>query len=383
MSIIDRIIKPTVKGKKITSKILDEYNYQITNTINTYKSNLSLAKNGQRQYLYKMYEDILRDNHLSGIIELRKDRVLGTNFNVFNSDGTPYKDSAKFHSKWFYSFMDMALNELYYGFSLIQIDGIIKDNVSSVSQVPFKLVNVETSELYPSMYSYDNGISYNTKLYAKWLVEVVDDVSNLGILSALAPLVLWKRSVMSAWAEYAEVFGMPIRIGKTSSNVETDRKRLAQFLKGLAKSAWAVIDESESIEFIESSHTDAYNIYEKYINLINDEMSKRVLGATQITDSSAGSGYAQSAVHNIQFSSKIKRDLTKLTFTIQDILFPTLVNLGIIPEGLLFKFDTFETMSLTDRITIDEKLNNMKALDEQYLRDTYRVEFNKNTLSNK
>jgi len=377
MSLFEKILKPTVKGKKLTSKILDKYEYTVTGSIQTYKTALRQAINGNRVQLYKLYKEALRDNHLAGIIELRKDRVLGTSFNVFNSDGTPYSNKEMFDAKWFYSFINMSLDELYWGFSLIQIDGVLDNNIYDVTQVPFSNVDVEKTLLYPNVYDRNNGINYANKTYAKWLIEVVEDVTNLGVLSDLIPLVLWKKSAMGAWAEYTEIFGMPIRIGKTSSNIETDRQRLATFLKGLSKSAWAVIDEEQTIEFIESSHTDAYNVYEKYIELINKEISKRILGGTDITDSSAGSGYAQSKVHDNQFNSKIKSDLRKMTFVIEDRLFPKMVNLKLIPKGLKFKFDNFENLSLTDRITVDKELNKMKTLDQNYLKNTYRVEFEK------
>lgn len=374
MALIDIFRKGTLEGKKVTSKLLDKYKYQVTNSIQAYKNALNMAKNHNRKNLYAIYEDILRDNHLSGVIELRKAKVLGTNFNIFNPDGTLYKDNKKFQSKWFYSFLEKALDELYYGFSLIQLDGIYKSNISSITQIPFIYVDIENSSVFTDLIS-NKKISYATNEYSKWLIEVCDDPTSLGILADIVPLVIWKRTAMAAWAEYTEIFGMPIRIGRTSSNIETDRQRLASFLKGLGKSAWAVIDESEEIEFVETSHTDAYGVYKEYIQLINDEISKRILGGTQITDSTSGSGYAQSIVHDTQFNSKVKNDITKLTFLIQDVLFPTLVNLNIISEGLTFKFDIFETISLNDRIKIDAELNKIKTLDNNYLENTYRVKF--------
>jgi len=341
MALFDKFINPTVKGKKITSKILENYKYLITQTINRYKTSLNMALNGYRVDLYKLYNDSLRDNHLAGIIDLRKERVLGTSFNVYNKDGSVY-DKDTFESKWFYDFLRMALDEIYWGFSLIQIDGIKDSNIYDITQVPHENVDIETSELIPNTNMLSDNINYATPSYNKWLLEIVDDVKNLGILSDVVPLVIWKRSAMSAWSEYTEIFGQPIRIGKTTSNIEQDRQRLASFLKGLASSAWAVIDESESIEFVEQNNSDAYNIYDKFIEVINKELSKRIIGSTEITDSSSGSGYAQSVTHNTQFSLKIKSDIRKMEFIIKDILLPKLVNLNIIPEGLVFKFDDFE-----------------------------------------
>jgi len=375
MNIIDKIFKPTIKANRVTSKLIDRYTYNINNTIAKYKNALNSAKNGNRVQLMLLYKEALRDNHLSAVINLRKEKVLGTKFKIYDKSDNIYEESYKFNTKWFYNFLSYVLDEIYFGFSLIQIDGIKNDNILNVTQVPFENVSIETGELISDIYQPYNKVSYLTPSYYKWLLEVTNDRHNLGLLADIVPLTMWKRSTMSAWAEYSEIFGMPIRIGKTSSINETDRQRLAEFLKGLAKSAWAVIDEQEQIEFIEQAKTDAYNIYDKFIEKINSEISKRVIGGTEIVDSHSGSGYAQSSVHNIQFDLKTRADLRNVEFYINDTLFPKLEALEIIPKGLHFEFDNFEQLSLLDQIKIDTELNKIKNLDPDYLVNKYRVNF--------
>jgi len=374
-TLLNKIFKPKLSYNKVTSKILDRYNYSINNTISKYKMALVQAKNGNRIELIKLSIEALRDNHLNGIINLRKEKVLSTPFTIRDKTNEPYKDSYKFNSKWFYTFLSMLLNENYFGYSLVQIDEIKNDTITKISQVPFINVHIEDATIIPDIYNPYERISYLKPNYYKWLLEAVDERTNLGILSDIIPLTMWKRSAMSAWAEYTEVFGMPIRIGKTSSINETDRQRLGEFLKGLAKSAWAVIDEQEQIEFIESSNTDAFNVYDKFIETINNEMSKRIIGGSDIVDSHSGSGYAQSTTQGSQFDAKIKADLRNAEFYINDVLFPKLVYFGIIPEGLVFHFDNFEQLSLLDQINIDKELNIIKPLDKDYLSNKYRVKF--------
>ena len=381
MNLLDKIFKPTIKANRVVSKIIDQYQYRVSNDISNYKRALKLAENGDRSRLILLYKEALRDNHLSGIIDLRKERILGTEFRIIDSDNNIYNDTYKFKSKWFYEFLSMFMCEIYYGFSLIQIDGIKNDNIIRVSQVPFENVKIETGELIPNIYQPYDTISYLSDTYYKWLLEVINDRTNLGLLADIVPLTIWKRSTMSAWAEYTEIFGMPIRIGKTTSMVEADRQRLANFLKGLAKSAWAVLDENESIEFVENNNSDAFNVYDKFIDRINGEISKRIIGGTEITDSHSGSGYAQSSTHNDQFSLKIKSDLRRLEFYINAVLFPKLVNLNVIPDGLKFKFDTFENLSLLDQIKIDSELGKIYPLDKDYLETKYRTKFTNNASS--
>lgn len=59
---------------------------------------------------------------------------------------------------------------------------------------------------------------------------------------------------------------------------------------------------------------------------------------------------------------------------INDILFPKLVNLGLIPEGCKFEFDTSESLDIFQKFEIDKALLPFYELDVDYLNKTYNTE---------
>jgi len=370
--------KGTKKGRTVTTKIIERNNYRIRESIASWRIALENAESKiqpDRIPLLRTYNEIILDGHLSGIIDLRIENVTGLDFSLLSKNGDiNEKATNKIKSKWFYQYLYHAMNSIFYGHSLMQINGIYKNNVSSLTLIPRENVKPESGEYIEDSYNIYDTKSYikNKSLY-RWLIEAYKERDDLGLLSKIVPLVLWKRSAQSAWAEYTEVFGMPIRIAKTSTNVEEDRTRLYNFVRDLGKSAFGVIDASEEIEFVETSSSDAFNVYDRLIDLMNKEMSKLILGSTMIVDD--GASYSQSQVHQLQFDQKIKSDIRWIEFITNDFLIPKLVELKILPKGLTFKFDRSEKLTLTQQFAIDNEISKMYPLSKDYLETTYRVEF--------
>lgn len=379
--IIDKFINKDVKkGKRVTSKIVERQNYRVKESISSWLNALKLAESVElrdKRPLICLYDEVLLDAHLKGVTELRKDFVTGNTFNVKKKSGKiDDKLTSMFRSAWFYDFLNLAMDSIFYGHSLIQIDGLINNTVSSVTLVNRENVIPETGEFIKDSYNYLDRESYIRPSQYKWLVEVFKSRTCLGDLKGIVPLVLWKRSAEQAWSEYSEIFGQPIRIAKTSSNVEMDRKRLSNFVQELGNSAWAVIDEEESIEFIETSRTDAHEIYKELIDFMNKEISKVILGSTMIVDD--GASYSQSKVHAQIGNLKTKSDLRMIEFLVNDFLIPKLQNLKVISQkGIIFSFDNSEILTLEEQSIIDERINKMYPLNKEYLEDKYRVEFEK------
>jgi len=382
MRLIDKLFGK-VNNKKVTSKIIERNSYRIRESIQTWRDALTLAEmkvspdstiKPDRRSLLRIYNEIMLDTHLQSVIDLRKEKVLEYPFNLYTDNGKIDEESTKkLKSEWFYKLLSYVIDSVFYGHSLIQIDAIYKDNIEQITLIDRINVIPETGEYMPDIYNNMNSISYLDSKTYDWLFEFYKERDDLGLLKGIAPLVLWKRSTMSAWAEYTEIFGMPIRIAKTTSNVAADRTRLANFVRDLGKSAWAVLDDEETIEFIENKKSDAFNVYDKFIDKINKEISKAVLGVTQINED--GSSYSQSKVHSDQSEIKTASDLRNIEFIIKDKVLPKLVKLGVLPENLIFQFDRSTVLKIEDQILVDEKLNLMYPLQKDYLKERYNVEF--------
>jgi len=384
MNIIDKYFGKQ-PNKKITSEIVEKNNYRIRESIQSFRNALKQAEQVEgtkpdRRQLYRVYNEIILDGHLKSVMDLKRKKILEYTFYIYDENQEINTTLSKIiNKKYFYKIIETLVDSMFYGHSLLQIESVFNNNITAVSLIPRVNVIPETAEYMKDVNNQFSTISYldNSEL-SDWLIELFYDRKDLGILSNAAPLILWKRSAMAAWSEYAEIFGMPIRIAKTESNVPEDRQRLFNFVRDLGKSAYGVIDSKESIEFIENKKADAFNVYDKLIQMIDNEISKLFLGVTMLNTN--GSSRSQSEVHSEQSEIEISADLRNIEFIINDVVIPKLQKLNILPNNICFNFDRTDKLSKEAQILIDEKLNTMYPLDKDYLTTRYGVTFSDITL---
>jgi phage gp29-like protein len=106
------------------------------------------------------------------------------------------------------------------------------------------------------------------------------------------------------WMAFAEVFGMPLRLGKyPSGTVQEHIDILRMAVANLGTDASAVIPESMQIEFKELANVaGGAELFERMAKFFDAQISKAVLGQTMTTDD--GSSRSQAEVHN-----EVRKDL--------------------------------------------------------------------------
>jgi phage gp29-like protein len=177
---------------------------------------------------------------------------------------------------------------------------------------------------------------------------------------------------MAAWAEFAEVFGSPVRIGKTDVRDETTRRNMENMMKNMSVASWAVLDLNDSIDLVQASRTDAYQVFDKMVERCNSEISKIILGQTGTTDEKSYSGSAN--VHENVAAMIGKQDIVNMEFMVNNQLIPMMIRLGFPLQGYKFEYDTTEQLSLMDQLEIDKVLMTKYNLNIEYLEQKYNVE---------
>jgi phage gp29-like protein len=128
-----------------------------------------------------------------------------------------------------------------------------------------------------------------------------------GLARAVAWAFLFKNFTLKDWVAFAEVFGMPLRIGKHDvGESEANIRRLARAVGDLGSDAAAVISKSMEIEFLDGKGQGAGadgSLYKNLAEYLDQQISKVVLGQTATTDAIAG-GHAVGKTHN-----EVRRDI--------------------------------------------------------------------------
>ena len=325
-----------------------------------------------RFLLTQTYQQIILDAQVQSGLLQRKSKVLSQAIVLRNAAGEVDEEKTKlFKAKWFYDFQNLAMDSYFWGFSLIQFGPVINDSFESVELIPRIYVVPEKSLVRNNTATVTDGIIFTDSPYNNWCIGV-GDKTNLGIGMYVAPYVIWKKNALASWAEFAEIFGSPIRIGKTDVRDEVTRKNMENMMRNMATAAWAVLDLNDNIELMQASRTDAYQVFDKMVERCNSEITKLILGQTGTTDEKA---YAGSANVQANVADMIaKQDILEMEYIINNQLLPMMNRLGFGLDGYKAEYDNTETLPLSEQIKIDAVLLSKYKLNIEYLEAKYNVE---------
>lgn len=330
----------------------------------------------QRGRLLDVYTDTTADMHLTGCMAQRKGKTQKKSFILINKDGKENDEARKvFETEWFIDLMELALDRPFYGHSLIQFGDIISiDGIKrfrDVELVPRKHVIPEYGVIIPEEGDeWKKGISYREGTVADWCIEV-GRPRDLGLLLKSAPHALSKKNMAAYWDTFGELFGMPIRVGKTMSQDSKDIARIETMLADMGAAAWGLFPEGTEIEIKETTRGDAYNVYDKRIDRCNSEISKGLLNQTMTIDN--GSSLSQSATHLEVFEDVCRADATRFKFLINDKLIPLMIKHGFPVQGVTFDWDEAMQFTPAEQREFERMILQEYEVDDKYFEDKYKI----------
>lgn len=146
-----------------------------------------------------------------------------------------------------------------------------------------------------------------------------------GLAYAVATMYLLKSTALKDWWAFAEVFGLPVRVGKYGPNAsDDDIQTLINAISEIASDAGCVIPDSMMIEFVQAgrsgggggSSNDA--LFEKMADWCDSQVSKAVVGQTMTTDD--GSSLSQAQIHHEIRGDIVEDDVRQVCDTLTETL---------------------------------------------------------------
>lgn len=363
------LIELAVKTQNLTKKDIGTWRQAWQMAIN--------VENPQRARLYDVYTDVDVDLHLTGAIGQRKGMVMKKAFRLVDKAGKENRDATEIlEAEWFKDFAGLVLDSRYWGHSLIQFGDILtiagKRKFENVRLVPRKHVMPEHGLLLREVGDEPKkGISYREGKIANWCIEAGNPL-DLGLLLKCSPQALSKKNMLAFWDTFGELFGMPIRIGKTISRDAAEINKVEKMLSDMGAAAWGLFPEGTEIEIKESSRGDAFNVYDKRIERANREISKGILNQTMTIDD--GGSLSQSQVHLEVFQNVVEADADFLRDIINNRLLPFMAMHGFAVEGLQFEWDDSVEYTPQEQINIETMLvNGGYEIDPKYWTEKYNI----------
>lgn len=303
--------------------------------IDTWVAAIRAAENvdfSRRVKLYDLYADILMDPHLTSVINKRKNFALCTPVE-FRRKGKPdEKINEQLRSPWFRSLCADVLDASYWGFTMVQFyrqgewmdyDLIPRKHVDPVRRLVFR----HQTDLHGQ-----NWEEYGHLLF-------VGNPRSLGLLAQAVPYVIYKRNTMADWAQFSEIFGMPIREYTYDANDEDARRRTIEDAFNQGGAQVYVHPNQTALKLVESgSKTGSADLYDRLSERCNAELSKLILGNTLTTEAGDKGTQALGTVHKKVEDLIVQGDRKELLNVLNYDMADIFLDYGIDTSGGEFVF---------------------------------------------
>lgn len=322
-----------------------------------------------RSRLYDIYENNLSlDGFLKGLVKKRKSSVLNKKIEFFNAKGEKVQQLTQLiNSKEFKKLLDVLFKSILYGTSGVEFK---VGNKFDFEEIPIKHINIDKDTLLVNQWDIGSGIPIKDLPYC-W---VLGDKRNLGELLACSLYAIYKRGAFGDFAQYVEIFGQPVRIMQYDAYDTRTKQELRELLNRSGSSLAMMIPKQASFQMLDGKNSNGTGeLHKNLIECCNQEMSIALLGNTETTSSSRGSGYAQAKVQEEQQDEITKEDIRLVESYLNDPYFICLLaGYGYPVQGGEFKIkEDLNLEYLSKRIEIDLKVAEKVAISSDYWYDTY------------
>lgn len=325
-----------------------------------------------RARLCDLYEDVKLDSHLFSVLRKQKAAVLSTPIQFMRNGKVDESMSDHIKSPWFTKFLGDLIDHDWEGVggSLFQFwrdekgwvhyDLIPRKHVDAINRT---ILRNQTDLVGTSWDEFDD------LLY-------IGDPRQIGNLAVAAFWVILKRNNVGDWADFAEIFGRPIREGTYDAWDENARQKLLNDIAEMGGAAVIVHPDGTKVNLIETGTVGgAGDLYERLGTYCNNEISKTVTGNTLTTEAGDKGTQALGTVQkegeeDINFFVKLNI-LNILNYEMTDIF----AHLGINTEGGEFFFVPPKSKNSQEKVNVLKTLRNdlMLPIDDEYLYEEFGI----------
>lgn len=357
----------TFKGELLESifrtskKTIQEYVREIERN-NHYRSARQDILSGcildDRSRLIDLYEACLQqDAHIRSVIETLESQILGDRYMLarVNGKGKYIKDveqTQKIQGSQFDRIIRGIVEAKLYGYTLLEILPDLDPATGKLAEVNIierRNVLADQRIVLKRQGIWEPHWDLRSQVYSRNYILV--NTGDLGLFSATTPLILAKKFTVANYVNFSHTYGQPIVHGKTVSESNADRKRLAGDIANAAQNKVIVTGIEDEVEIKTFTMSNSEKIYTGLIDFVNREVSNLVLGSESMagaTQSYVGSTKA----HQDIFRDRIEVYRRYIENTMNEQVIPCLVAMEYIPSGLEFKYSNRIEMNNEDRIRL-------------------------------
>ncbi len=343
--------------------------------------------------LLQLMEDVLLDAHLAALVHTRRLRVTGVPLQLIGPTGTPDPAAeAALTGPWLRQALSSVFDASLYGYSLVELTpdaqlpgGLRAHTIARAHVLPQPgLICLDGGAVPPTLDPADPP-STDALADAGWwrlselqphALALIAPDDQPGLLMQAVPYVVMKRHAMACWSEFAEVFGMPMRVARTPAHDPARKQQLAELLKTMGSAAYVVLDEGEQIELKDNARADAYRVYDRLVERCNQELSKLLHGQTLTTEAGDRGARSLGEIHDRIFDDITRADIDRVERSFNAHIMPLLAQFehtAAYRQHRLRIDRNAAVLSLAEQWQVDQGLLDHFAIDPAYFTRKYGV----------
>lgn len=338
-----------------------EYKYVTTSKtiessdVGTYKTALDSARSAyveNRKVIYNYYQNAIDlDAHLMGLIEKRILATVGRKLTYVNQAGEEI-DSVKqlVDAPVFEKFIrDLLMAKVFWGLGLLVFDQV---------KFAYRAIPAANIDPYQKMVRYMAfGTSNNDNSFAEDPMTTMIGEADLGGLLLQASLIaLRKREAMNDWSSYSQLAGNNFMVVKYRTE-KPDQNAALKAREAVANAGRGVYSAQPGVD-IEASNLSSSSqnqLFTDYVNYLDDQLTKLILGQTMTTED--GSSRSQAEVHERVQDTLFDSDAKFVTDYLNYDWFEIGVKYGV--TGGRWQFAESATAKMTQQLEIYKQLKEL------------------------
>lgn len=300
---------------------------------------------------------VQQDAHLQSVLETLESQIVGERYMMchINEKGRYVKDieeTKKIQGTQFIKIIRGIAESKLYGYTALQILPDINPRtglLATVNQIERRNVLPDQRRIVRRQSMWSPGWNFDDRQYQDYYVLI--NSGTLGAFSATTPLILAKKFTMANYVNFSHTYGQPIIHGKTESDNNNDRKRLANDIASAAQNKVIVTGLNDEVDIKTFTMSNSEHIFTGLIELVNKEVSNLILGSESMA------GAQQSYVGATRAHQDVYRDRVEvyreyIENVMNEEIIPRLVAMGYLKPGNVFKYAKRLEMSDKDQISL-------------------------------
>lgn len=365
----------------LTKKTIQEYVNEI-NRYCRYKSIVGQTSDGtvldDRSYLIDLYDSVLtQDAHLQAVIETLDSNMIGERYMLANYVNGKWvyneTESSKIQGTQFEKIIRGILEAQMYGYTVMEIVNKVDPETGRLCEVN----SIERRNVLPNQHriiqrqhNWSPGWNLDDEQYVH--NYIIFNTGGLGLFSATTPLLLAKKYTLANWVNFAHTYGQPIIHGKTNSESQALRNRLALSIAGAAQKKVIVTGKDDDIDIKTFTMSNSEQIYDKLNSVANSEISNLILGSESM--GGATQAYVGSAqAHENILRARLKKYRRIVENNMNEKVLPILKYWGFIDGDVYFKYSKQIEMSNEDKIKLYDMLTNKYQVSSDTIEDEFGI----------